>query len=263
MEEALLTKKERRLLARKARKAEKVARRNGKGPPSHEVFVDLFLKDLEPLTDNQAKVFDSYYHGKCLMLHGDAGTGKTFISMYLALQEILESKRFKKLVIVRSTEPVRKEGFLPGTAKEKAAVYESPYQAICTQLFGRSDAYHLLKTRGKVEFISTAYIRGITLDDSIILVDEIQNLNSAECNTIITRVGDRSKIMFCGDLRQTDLVKGRETTGLIDFLKIIRKMNSFDVVEFGPKDIVRSGLVRQYILARNDLEDSGDIRPLY
>lgn len=242
------------------KKQKKALRKQRNTSEAQQPSIGMQIQRFSAKTANQQKVFESYYNGRHLMLHGTAGTGKTFISCYLSLQEILDSDQYHKLIIVRSTEPVRKEGFLPGDDKQKAAVYELPYQAICNELFGRGDAYHLLKTKGKIQFISTAYVRGVTFADCIVLVDEVQNLTASECNTIITRVGSNCKIIFSGDLRQSDLVKGKETSGLADFIKVIKKMNLFDFVEFGPEDIVRSRLIKQYIMIRDSMEDAGEIK---
>lgn len=221
-----------------------------------------FQTKIQPITLNQKRAFEAYDRGKHLMLYGTAGTGKSFISLYLALEEMLESDIYKKVVIVRSVVQLRDMGYLPGSQKEKTKVYEAPYYAICAELFGRGDAYELLKSKNQIEFISTSFIRGITLNDCIVVVDECQNLVNTEANSIITRVGNNCKIIFCGDLRQTDLNPRKESSGLGDFMKIIQRMNAFEFIEFMPQDIVRSRLVKEYILIRNELEDKNVIEPL-
>lgn len=246
----------------KLTKKQQRAQRRQLKQQGYEVGTGMRIKAFQPLTNNQKKVFESYYNGKNLMLYGSAGTGKTFLSMYLSLQEILDSDIYHKLVIVRSAVPSKNQGFLPGSLKEKAKIYELPYYSLCSELFGRGDAYDVLKSKNKIEFYTTSYNRGITLSDCIILVDEIQNLTASECDTIITRAGDNCKIIFAGDIRQTDLVRQHEQSGMSDFLKILHKMHAFDIIEFGAEDIVRSRLVKSYILARNDLEDRGMIKPL-
>lgn len=257
MSEKKLTKRQQRRLLRKQQ-------RRGEVVQLHTPGVGISIQEIAPLTYNQKAVFDSYYDNKHLMLHGTAGTGKTFLALYLSLSDVLESDVYNKVVICRSTEPVRAEGFLPGSPKQKAEVYESPYKAICSELFGRGDAYDLLKHKGKLDFISTAYIRGITVSDCILVVDEIQNLTSTELHTIITRVGKNCKVIFCGDIRQNDLKKKRnDVSGLGDFLKIIQRMKAFDIVEFQPEDICRHPLVKEYILTRNELEDADQIASLY
>ena len=199
--------------------------------------------------------FDAYDQGKNLMLHGIAGTGKSFISIYLALKQILGgNSQYKRLVIVRSVVPTREMGFLPGNSKEKAKVYEAPYYAICTELFGRGDAYDILKNKGTIEFISTSFIRGITLNDSIIIVDEIANCTLHELDSVITRVGKNCKIMFCGDFRQSDFTKEHERNGLIDFMKVIQRMKSFVFIDFNENDIVRSAMVKDYIIQKDRLK---------
>jgi len=173
--------------------------------------LNFKLKHFEPLTDNQRRTFEYYDKEKNIMLHGIAGTGKSFISCYLAMKQLLDGDtRYKRLVIVRSVVPTRDMGFLPGNSKEKTKVYEAPYQAIFTELFGRGDAYEYLKQRGIVEFISTSFIRGITLNDCIVVVDEIANMTLHELDSVITRIGKNCKIMFCGDFRQSDFTKDQE-----------------------------------------------------
>lgn len=238
-----LTRKEKRLL------------RQGQATPVQEK-LNFQLKKVEPLTKNQILSFEAYHQGKNLMLHGIAGTGKSFISMYLALNEVLSNPEstYKKIIIVRSVVPTRDMGFLPGNSKEKARVYEAPYYAICTELFGRADAYEYLKQKNLIEFISTSFIRGITLNNCIIIVDEIANMTLHELDSVITRVGKNCKIVFSGDFRQSDFTKDHERNGLVDFMKIINRMRSFAFVDFDENDIVRSSMVKDYIIQKDKLK---------
>ena len=214
---------------------------------------NLSLKHFDPLTSNQKLTYQSFNH-KNLLLHGMAGTGKSFISLYLSLKEVIKTDSpFKNVVIVRSVVPTRDMGFLPGNNKEKAKVYEAPYYAICTELFGRGDAYEVLKSRCIVDFISTSFIRGITLNDCIIVVDEIANLTLHELDSIITRVGKNCKIVFCGDFSQSDFTRDQDRNGLKDFMKIIDRMKSFEFIEFNEDDIVRSAMVKEYIISKHRL----------
>lgn len=238
-----LTRKEKRLL--RQGKIDKVEDSNK---------LNLNLKKIDPLTENQKTTFVSYREGKNLLLHGIAGTGKSFVSLYLALEEILSGKSdFNKVIIVRSVVPTRDMGFLPGNNKEKTKVYEQPYQAICTELFGRSDSYEYLKSKGIIEFISTSFIRGVTLNNCIIVVDEIANCTLHELDSVITRVGKNCKIMMCGDFRQSDFVREHEKNGLHDFMKIVQRMKSFKFIDFNEDDIVRSQMVKEYIIAKTRL----------
>lgn len=248
MENTRLTRKEKRIL-----------RQNGKRDQENSgnttQKTGLTLKHITPLTDNQKRAFESYKANKNLLLHGIAGTGKSFISMYLALDQILSGEsQYKKIVLVRSVVPTRDMGFLPGSPKEKAKVYEAPYYAICTELFGRGDSYDLLKSKGSVEFISTSFIRGITLNDCIIIVDEIANMTLHELDSVITRVGRNCKIIFCGDFRQSDFTREHEKNGLKDFMRIISRMRSFEFVDFDEEDIVRSSMVKDYIIQKDRLK---------
>ena len=202
--------------------------------------LNFYLKEIEPLTKSQVAVFDSY---KNLMSHGCAGTGKTFISLYLALDD-LQKEEYSRIVLVRSAVPTREMGFLPGTEDEKSKVYEAPYVSIMQELFSRGDnPYGQLKQKGVINFLTTSYIRGTTFNDSVIIVDECQNMTFHELDSIITRVGKNCRIIFCGDFFQSDL----KSSGLKDFMKIIKGMYEFDFVEFGIPDIVRSDFVRSYL----------------
>lgn len=210
------------------------------------------LRTFDPLTENQASFFDIYKKGGYFVgLFGSPGVGKTFLAMYKALEEVLNKDNpFKQLVVVRSLVQLREIGHLPGSLEEKQEIYELPYKEICTTLFGRSDAWDRLKEQGYARFISTTAIRGISIDDSIILVDECQNLNFSEINTVITRTGHRSKLILSGDYKQTDLIRSnRDQTAFHDFRQIASSMNSFQEVYFTPEDIVRSSLVKEWIIA--------------
>jgi len=207
--------------------------------------ASLTLAEVEPLTKNQVHAFESE---KNLVLHGIAGTGKTFISCYLAFDDMIKGL-YKQLIIIRSAVPTRDIGFLPGTEKEKASVYEDPYKNIAVELFQRGDAYEILKTKSLLQFMTTSYIRGITLKNAVIIIDECQNMSFHELDSIITRVGEDCRVIFCGDFRQADLQKN----GLQDFIRILKAMDCFDLVEFEIKDIVRSGFVKDYITAKTDL----------
>ena len=212
----------------------------------------LKLTEIKPKTENQSKVFKNYQQGYNLLCQGIAGTGKTFISTYLGLNEIFnQTTGRRRLIIVRSVVPTRDMGFLPGTAKDKSRAYEAPYFSIFNELFGRGDAYEYLKSRGVCDFITTSFIRGITLDDAIIIVDECQNMSGMELHSIMTRVGQNSRIVFCGDFKQTDLPKTE--SGFPQFIDILNRMPSFRTVKFMREDIVRSGLVKEYIETRDSL----------
>jgi len=215
------------------------------------------LKEFEPLTDNQKKFFDAYKVGSYFIaLHGVAGTGKTFCALYKAIEEVLSKENFfKKIIVVRSAVQSRDMGHLPGDVAEKMEIYEQPYRQICETLFGRRDAWSRLEEQGYISFISTSFIRGMSFDDAIIIVDEMQNMNYEEIDTVMTRVGYRSKIIWCGDYRQTDLRKLNDKTGILKFFDIAQHMKSFEKIEFTADDIVRSSLVKDYIMAKIRFED--------
>ena len=216
-----------------------------------------YLVDIQPITDNQKVLFDSYKEGKNVIAYGAAGTGKTFITLYNALKDVLdESNPYERIYIVRSLVATREIGFLPGDYEDKSDIYQVPYKHMVKYMFQMpSDAdfemlYGNLKAQETIKFWSTSFLRGTTLDNAIILVDEFQNLNFHELDSIITRIGEDSKIYFCGDASQSDLQKTNERNGIVDFMKIIRSMPSFNLIEFGINDIVRSGLVKEYLIAK-------------
>ena len=223
------------------------------------INTDL-MREIEPLTDNQKILFDAYAENKNIVAYGCAGTGKTFITLYNAIKDVLSpTTPYEKIYIVRSLVATREIGFLPGDHEDKSTLYQIPYKHMVKYMFEMSsDAdfemlYGNLKTQGTIDFWSTSFIRGTTFDNAIIIVDEYQNLNFHELDSIMTRVGQDSKIMFCGDATQSDLTKTNERNGIMDFMRVLRIMPSMDIIEFGVEDIVRSGLVKEYILSKMEL----------
>jgi len=219
------------------------------------------LKTFEPLTENQQKFFSAYKMGDYFIaLHGVAGSGKTFVALYKAIEEVLDkSNPFNKIIVVRSAVQGREIGHLPGDVNEKMEIYQQPYRQICETLFGRRDAWDRLEEQGHIQFISTSFIRGMSWDDAIIIVDECQNCTWEELNTCMTRVGYRSKIIFCGDYRQTDINKKKtDMSGLGKFMEIANLMKSHTRIEFTVDDIVRSSIVRDWVIASLKYEDALD-----
>jgi predicted ribonuclease YlaK len=231
-------------------------------PPKNNHHLKLRIDDLktfDPLTQNQKKFFEAYKQGDYFVaLHGVAGTGKTFCALYKAIEEVLDkSNPFNKIIVVRSAVQSREIGHLPGDVNEKMEIYQQPYRQICETLFGRRDAWDRLEEQGHIQFISTSFIRGMSFDDAIIIVDEMQNLTFEEIDTVMTRVGYRSKIIWCGDYRQTDLNKKKnDMSGILRFFDIAMNMKAFTRIEFTVEDIVRSSLVRDYIMAKMQYEDA-------
>ena len=219
-----------------------------------------YMTEVKPLTENQKTAFAQYSEGKNLLLHGAAGTGKTFIMLYLALQEVLdENTPYDKIYIVRSLVPTREIGFLPGDHEDKSALYQIPYKNMVRYMFSMPDdnsfemLYDNLRAQETISFWSTSFIRGVTLDNAIVIVDEFSNLNFHELDSMITRIGEDSKIMFCGDITQSDLTRENDKSGISDFIKILQEMNEFSCIEFDINDIVRSGLVKSYLLSKYNL----------
>lgn len=213
------------------------------------------LYEYEPITKNQKVAMDCWEDGDNLVMAGSAGTGKTFLALYMGMEDLLDPNTvYRNMVIVRSVVPTRDIGFLPGTAEEKKAMYNLPYKNICTELFNDKAAWGKLTTSRKVEFESTSFVRGVTWNESIIIIDEMQNMTFHELDSVITRVGENSKIIFCGDYKQSDFKYQDEKDGVFKFLTILEQMKDFSIVQFGWEDIVRSGLVRDYILTKEMLE---------
>ena len=213
------------------------------------------LISIKPITDNQKLVFETWKQKKNQFLFGCAGTGKTFVSLYLALQDVMNLQtKYDKVVLVRSLIPTREIGFLPGDEEDKAALYQVAYANMVQFMFQQpneqafSMLYEKLKQQGSLYFLSTSFLRGLTFDNSIIIVDECQNLNFHELDTIITRVGQNSRIIFCGDVDQSDLVRTQEKNGILDFTRVLEQMDEFTLVEYNLGDIVRSGFVRNYLI---------------
>ena len=219
-----------------------------------------YMLNIEPLTDNQKVMWEQWDEGKMIYAYGVAGTGKTFVALYKALKEVLDDySPYEKIYIVRSLVATREIGFLPGDHEDKSSLYQIPYKKMVQSMFEMPDdnAYEMLydnlKAQETISFWSTSFIRGTTLDNAIVIIDECQNLNFHELDSIITRVGQDSKILVCGDAAQPDLLKNNERTGILDFQRIIQNMDEFALVEFGIDDIVRSGLVRSYLISKINL----------
>ena len=222
--------------------------------------LDISSSDLvtiKPITDTQKKTFEAYKQNKNLFLYGVVGTGKTFVSLYLALQEVLNSKTpYKTVYIIRSLAPTRDIGFIPSDEENKSYLYEVPYRNMVRFMFSRPDdasfkrLYSDLKNQGSIDFISTSFLRGITIDNGIIIVDECQNLNFHELDSIITRIGQNTKIIFSGDIQQTDLIDTNDRNGILNFQNIVMNMPEFKCIEYTIPDIVRSGMIKSYLIEK-------------
>lgn len=221
--------------------------------PRRKSFSVQDMHHIEPLTDNQERAFELFdTHPDCgIFLEGYPGTGKTFIAVYNALKLVLNKDTpFKKLVIIRSTVPSRDMGFLPGEEKEKFAPYERPYEALFDNIFKYKKSYENMKEAGLVQFESTAFLRGNTYDDAIVLLDECQNTSFAEACTVASRIGTNSKFVVCGDTNQSDFAKATERSDNYNFFRLIKAMPSVETIKFDIDDIVRSGFVRELIMTQ-------------
>lgn len=211
---------------------------------THDLMVNV-----KPLTTNQETMFHSYFNDNQVVAYGSAGTGKTFLALYLAITDILAKRNQReRIIVVRSAVPTREQGYLPGTLEEKQMHYENPYRDIMAELFGRFSTYDDMKEAGLIEFMTTSFIRGLTWDNCVVIVEEGQNMTWHEINSTMTRVGENTRIIFTGDLIQTDLNKrNNDTTGMADFIKVAQKMDSFDLIKFTTHDIVRGKFVKEWI----------------
>ena len=228
-------------------------------PLSHKIKLEDMI-EIEPLTPNQVKVFKAYEQSKSIVMAGSAGTGKTFVALSLAFEDVLDKETsFDKVVIVRSIVPTRDIGFLRGNEDEKKDAYTGPYRAACAELFEDPEAWDKLKNSHKVEFLSTSFIRGMTISNAVVIIDEMQNLTFHELDSVVTRIGQNCKFIMCGDYYQSDFDKERDRNGILKFLEIIEQLRNFEIVEFTWEDIVRSDFVRDYIMTKEMLEKDGKI----
>jgi phosphate starvation-inducible protein PhoH len=226
-----------------------VSSRKRKVKPVKAKIDNLNVKKVEPITEAQREMFASFMQGQNIVACGSAGTGKTYVATYLALQEVF-AQRKNKIVFVRSAVPTRQIGHLPGDLNEKSLVYTTPFKQIVDDLCENGTAYNILTTKGVVEFMTTSFIRGITLDNCIIIFDEFQSSGWHELASVVSRCGKNTQIVFCGDTKQNDLITNKhDVSGLSNFMKVADDMEEFDIVKFYPQDIVRSGLVKSFILA--------------
>jgi predicted ribonuclease YlaK len=212
------------------------------------------VKKIKPLTENQEKTFNEYGEGNHLVLSGSAGSGKSFLAMYLGLKDLLqENSHYNKLIIIRSAVPSRDLGFVPGTLEEKAKIYQEPYMNIVNELIGRGDAWHFLMNKEIIQFQTTSFLRGLTFSDCIIVFDEFQSATFHEIDTVLTRVGDNCRFMLCGDFNQNDLNIKKEKSGFTDIIRILDRLDNIAHIKFGIQDVVRSGFVREYLAAKEVL----------
>lgn len=215
----------------------------------------ISIKNIQPITENQKRVFDSFDEGNNLVLSGSAGSGKSFIAMYLALRELIKTSNpyYNKIIIIRSAVPSRDVGFVPGTLEEKSKIYQDPYKQIVNELSGRGDSWHFLLHKEIIEFQTTSFLRGLTFSDCIIIFDEFQSATFHEIDTVLTRIGENCRFFLCGDFNQNDLSIKREKSGFQDALKILKNIPDVSEVQFTIEDVVRSGFVKSYLTEKEKL----------
>lgn len=250
-------------MSKQRRISQKERRRLQKEMKNGTLDRKFSMRPIEPITDTQAEMFDDYRTGYNIAAVGTAGTGKTMCALYLGLNDIMNKDEYDQVIIVRSAVQTREQGFMPGSQAQKEAVYSVPYADIVNDLFGRGDAWEILKQKHQVKFMTSSFVRGLTFDNSIIIVDECQSMTYHELDSIITRVGETSKIIFCGDTAQDDLQGSRnrnDISGLAEFVKVLGRIPSFSVIKYGVEDIVRSGLVKEYIIAKENANRT--VRPV-
>lgn len=225
----------------------------GEGP-KYKKFTMHDLKSIRPLTFGQQQLFESYFQGNNIVANGSAGTGKSFCAVYLALTDVLrEDAEQSEIIIVRSASPTKDIGFLPGDINEKLAPYEEPYRDLFANLLRKGDAYENMKESGKVRFMATSFVRGLTWDNAVVIIDEAQSMTSHEINSVITRLGENTKLIICGDVAQNDLIYNKNIiSGYGRMLKVMEKMETVDIINFTREDIVRSAFVRSWIVALED-----------
>lgn len=231
--------------------------RNSERVVTHNEYIAqnrLSLPSVYPLTEAQAKMRDKYLNEdiRCLAAIGSAGTGKSYMALHMALIDVIDEKLYDKVIIIRSAVPTRNQGFMPGTLDEKMSYYEIPYVDIVTNLTKHSDGYKKLKERGKIEFMTTSFVRGLTFENAIVIIDEAQSMNTHEIKSVITRIGNNSKLLILGDTKQDDLLyikNSMDKSGLAEVINVLKNVPSFDIVKFCVDDIVRSGFVKEFLIA--------------
>jgi len=214
------------------------------------------IKSIQPFTNHQQDFFQSYLQGSNVVAYGSAGTGKSFLALYLGLRDVIDRDMPQDhMVIVRSAVPSKEIGHLPGTVDEKMAVYESPYVDICSELFRRPSTYNDMKEAELIQFTPTSFVRGTTWNNALVVVDEVQNMTWHEINSVMTRLGSNSRVIITGDYNQNDLVNKRnETSGIARLVRTADRMTEFSNIIFTTDDIVRSEFVKSWIIASEQTE---------
>lgn len=208
---------------------------------------------IKPKTLNQQKLVYSVSQNDLVFALGPAGTGKTYISVALAVKA-LKNKQVKKIIITRpAVEAGETLGFLPGDLKEKLDPYLRPiYDALFDMIPGEKLRYYM--ENNVIEIAPLAYMRGRTLNNAFILLDEAQNTTPMQIKMFLTRMGPQSKVIITGDVSQIDLPK-KQKSGLIEATQILKDVEGIGFVELSGKDVVRHKIVKDIITAYDKHED--------
>lgn len=226
--------------------------------PSKKRWSKHDLCAFRPLTEKQKDSIYAFSSGKHLALLGSAGTGKTFLGIYLASSLMVDpDSQTDKIIVLRTAVQARDQGFVKGDPAEKMDPYSVPYKQAFTKIFGRANSFYDLIKAKKLVFDSTSFLRSVTFDNAVVIFDEAQNAEFREINTVITRLGQNSRLILIGDSLQDDLSKNEES-GLPKFSKIVTQHlpTDFHITTFTSEDIVRSDLVKRWVIGCEEYANS-------
>lgn len=200
------------------------------------------------LTENQRKYYEILKHNQITICTGPAGVGKSYVAMNAALNLLYDSdNQYEKIIIVRpAVEAEEKLGSLPGNVEEKLDPYIFPSYYLMNKIIGK-DAREKLKELEFVEVFALAYMRGMNIDNSILIFEEAQNSTPNQMKLLLTRIGYNSKFFISGDLEQTDRYKDKKQTGLWDAIQKLKNVGEIGIFEFNGDDVVRNPLISKIL----------------